>query len=77
VFGMTQTIKQQRRRFGVAAVGAAFVVATIFGPAHDMMVRLGAGETVSQAAVSAADTITSTAVLAEVPAAGGRALKTA
>jgi hypothetical protein len=75
VIGMTQTMKQQRR-IGATVVGAAFLVAMIFGPAHDVMARLGANETVGQATVSAADTITSTAVLAEVPATGGRVLKT-
>ncbi len=73
VIGMTRTIKQQRR-FGVAAVGVAFAVAMIFGPAHDAMARLGASDTVGQATVSAADTITSTAVLADVAAAGSRSL---
>ena len=73
---MTQTMRQRGgRRFGAAAVGAAFAVATIFGPVPDVMARLGASETVGQATVSAADTITSAAVLAEVPAAGGRVLK--
>jgi hypothetical protein len=78
---MTQTMKQRGgRRFGAAAVGAAFAgaafaVATIFGPVPDVTARLGASETVGQATVSAADTITSAAVLAEVPAAGGRVLK--
>jgi hypothetical protein len=76
VIGMTKTTKQQRR-FGAAAVGAAFAVATVFGPTHDMMARLGVNETVGQATVSAADTITSTAVLAEVAAAGRRVSKTA
>jgi hypothetical protein len=71
VIGMTTTMKQ-RRRFGVSAVGAAFAVAMIFGPAPATMARLGASETVGQATVSAADTITSTAVLAEVAAAGRR-----
>ena len=76
LIGMTKTMKQQRR-FGVAAVGAAFAVAMIFGPAPATMARLGASDTVGQATVSAADTITSTGVLADVAAAGRGASKSA
>lgn len=74
VVGMTQTMNQQmfgwRRRTGVAAIGAAFAVAAVFGPGTVATSRLGASETVGYATVSAADTITSTDVLAEVAAAG-------
>jgi hypothetical protein len=71
---MTQTMKHQmlgwRRRTGVAAVGAAAAVAMIFGPVQIGISRLGASEVAGYATVTAADTITSTAVLAEVAAAG-------
>jgi hypothetical protein len=72
VVGMTQTMNQQtagwRRRTGVAALGAAFAVAAVFGPGTVGTSRLGASETVGYATVTAADT--STDVLAEVAAAG-------
>jgi hypothetical protein len=74
VIAMTKTMKQQRR-LGVAAVGAAFAVAMIFGPGQLTTARLGASETVGQATVTAADTIRSAAVLDDVPAAGGRVFK--
>jgi hypothetical protein len=74
VIGMTQTMKRQmarfRRRGGVAAVGAAFAVAMVFGPGSVVTARFGASEVVGHPTVSAADTITSTDVLAEVAAAG-------
>lgn len=74
VIGMTQTMKHQmlgwRRRTGVAAVGAAFAVAMVFGPGAEVTARLGASETVGHATVSAADTITSRDLFAEVAAAG-------
>ena len=58
------------RKLGVVAVGAVFAVATILGPGKLVATRLGAGETVGFATVSAADTITSIDVLADVAAAG-------
>lgn len=74
---MTQTMKQVthswRRRTGVAAVGAAVAISAILGPTVMATSRLGASETVSHATVSAADTITSRAVLAEVAGAGKKA----
>jgi hypothetical protein len=58
-----------RMRGGLVALSAAVVVATVFGPGPVLATtRWGAGETVGLATVSAADTITSTDVLAEVPA---------
>jgi hypothetical protein len=65
----TQSARQWRLRTGMVALSAAVVAATMFGPAPIMVTRLGAGETVGFATVSAADTITSRDVLAEVPAA--------
>ncbi len=53
----------------MAAVGAALAVAAAFGPAL-VATRLGVGETVGFATVSAADTIRSTAFLADAPAQG-------
>jgi hypothetical protein len=73
VGGMTQTMNHQksgRRRISAAMLGAAFAVAAVFGPGTVATTRLGASETVGYATVSAADTITSTAVLAGVAAAG-------
>jgi hypothetical protein len=71
---MTQTMRPQtigwKRRGGVAALGTALAVAMVFGPGVVGTTRLGAGETVGLATVSAADTIISTPVLAEVAAAG-------
>ena len=65
----TSTISRWRLRGGLAALGAAVVVATVFGPGPVLATtRLGAGETVGLATVSAADTITSEDVLAEVAA---------
>jgi hypothetical protein len=55
-------------RTGAAVLSAAVVVATMLGPAPLTVTRLGAGETVGSATVSAADTITSSDVLAEVAA---------
>jgi hypothetical protein len=57
-------------KLGVVAVGAAFAVATIFGPGEIPATRFGAREIVGFATVSPADTITSTDILAEVSAAG-------
>jgi hypothetical protein len=61
------------RRWGLrgamAALAATVLVATVFGPGPVVATRLGAGETVGFATVSAADTITSSDVLADVPAA--------
>jgi hypothetical protein len=65
VIAMTQTV---RVKMGAAAAGAVLAVATVLGPAAMVVTRLGAGETVGFPTVSAADTITSTAVLAEVAA---------
>lgn len=76
VIGMTQTMKSQmlgwQRRTGVAAIGAAFAVAMVLGPGTEVTSRLGASETVGHATVSAADTITSMDLLAEVAAASWR-----
>jgi hypothetical protein len=63
------TMTAWRRRGGVAATGAALVVAAVLGPAMTAT-RLGVGETVGFATVSAADTIRSTRMLADVPAEG-------
>ena len=59
-----------RRRTTGAALAATLIVASVFGPVHLAATRLGAGELVGFSTVSAADTITSSDVLAEVPAAG-------
>ena len=56
-------------RGGMAALAATVLVATAFGPSPMVVTRLGAGDLVGSATVSVADTITSSAVLAEVPAA--------
>jgi hypothetical protein len=53
----------------IAAVGAAFAVAAVLGPGMVGTTRLGASEVAGYATVSAADTITSQAVLAGVAAA--------
>jgi len=66
---MTITSLWRRRTIGMA-VAATLAVATAFGPGHVPATRLGAGELVGFSTVSAADTITSSDVLAEVPAAG-------
>lgn len=60
--------RRWRLRTGAVALSAAVVVATMFGPAPVSLARFGVGETVGSATVSAADTITSTDVLAEVAA---------
>ena len=61
---MTQTMKRFGQRTGIAAIGAALMVATVFGPAPMTTTRLGAASEVSgYATVSAADTIVSRAVL--------------
>jgi hypothetical protein len=74
---MTQTMKVQltgwRHRTGMAALGAAVAMAAIFGP-QTLATRVGASDVVGYSTVSAADTITSNAVLAEVAAAGRRGL---
>ena len=59
----------QRRTAGAALV-AALALAAVLGPPLTPATRLGAGELVGFATVSAADTIRSSGVLAEVPAAG-------
>ena len=56
-------------RSAMAALAATVLVATVFGPGPIVATRLGAGDTVGFATVSAADTITSSRVLAEVSAA--------
>jgi hypothetical protein len=70
---MTQTMKQMlgwRRRSALAALGAVVAVAAILGPETIATTRLGAASDLSgYATVTAADTITSHAVLEEVPAA--------
>ena len=45
-------------------------IAAVFGPGPTLITRLGAGDQVAFATVSAADTITSNDILADVPAAG-------
>ncbi|AGZ39079.1 hypothetical protein AFR_03950 [Actinoplanes friuliensis DSM 7358] len=59
-----------RRRTTGVVLAATLAVAAAFGPGHVLATRLGAGELVGFSTVSAADTITSSDVLAEVPAAG-------
>jgi hypothetical protein len=75
VWAMTQTMKLQltgwRHRTGMAALGAAVAMAAILGP-QTLATRTGASDVVGHSTVSAADTITSTAILAEVAAAGRR-----
>ena len=58
-----------RRRTTGAVVVAALAMAAVLGPPPAPATRLGAGELVGFSTVSAADTITSSGVLAEVPAA--------
>jgi len=53
----------------MAALAATVLLATVFGPGPIVATRLGAGDTVGFATVSAADTITSSRVLDEVSAA--------
>jgi hypothetical protein len=81
VVGMTRTMKHQmlgwQRRSGLAAVGAMVALAAILGPETLATTRLGAASEMSgYATVTAADTITSHAVLAEVAATTGRVSKT-
>ena len=59
-----------RRRTTGAALVATLALAAVLGPPVAPATRLGAGELVGFATVSAADTITSRGVLTEVPAAG-------
>jgi len=59
-----------RRRATGAALAASLALAAVLGPPLAPATRLGAGDLVGFATVSAADTITSSGVLAEVPAAG-------
>ncbi|MFI5935856.1 hypothetical protein [Actinoplanes sp. NPDC051494] len=65
---------KRRRAAGVvgAAMAAVIAVAAVFGPGPALITRLGAGEQVAFATVSAADTIRSNGFLSEVPAAGRR-----
>ena len=65
---MTQTMKPQmlgwRRRSGLAVLGAVVAVAAIMGPQTLATTRLGAASDLSgYATVTAADTITSHAIL--------------
>ncbi|WP_213011264.1 hypothetical protein [Paractinoplanes toevensis] len=78
---MTQTMKHQmlgwKRRSGLAALGAAVALAAVLGPQMTATTRLGAAsEVAGYATVTAADTITSQAMLAEVAADSGRVSKT-
>jgi hypothetical protein len=59
-----------RRRTTGAALVVTLALAAVLGPPLAPATRLGAGELVGFATVSAADTITSRGVLADVPAAG-------
>jgi hypothetical protein len=74
VIGMTDMMISQvqgwRRRTTGAALVATLALAAVLGPPLAPATRLGAGELVGFSTVSAADTITSSGVLAEVPAAG-------
>jgi hypothetical protein len=74
VIGMTDMMISQvqgwRRRTTGAALVATLGLAAVLGPPLAPATRLGAGELVGFSTVSAADTITSSGVLAEVPAAG-------
>lgn len=83
VIGMTDLMRQRtvlptssrtaswRRRTTGVAVAATLALAAVLGPPLAPATRLGAGELVGFSTVTAADTITSSDVLAEVPAAGG------
>jgi hypothetical protein len=75
VLGMSQTMKQLttgwRMRTGIVMVGAAVALAATLGPESTVTARLGASEVADHATVTAADTITSTDVLAGVAAAAG------
>ena len=71
---MTQTMKHQmlgwQRRSGLAVLGAVVAVAAILGPETLATTRLGAtSDLTGYATVSAADTITSKAILDGVAAA--------
>ncbi|MFI7540086.1 hypothetical protein [Actinoplanes sp. NPDC049599] len=59
-----------RRRTTGAALVATLALAAVLGPPLAPATRLGAGELVGFSTVSAADTIISSGVLADVPAAG-------
>jgi hypothetical protein len=76
VIGMTDMmisrVQWWRRRTIGAALVATLALAAVLGPPLAPATRLGAGELVGFSTVSAADTITSSGVLAEVPAAGHR-----
>lgn len=58
------------RRTAGATLVASLALAAVLGPPLAPATRLGAGELVGFSTVTAADTITSSDVLAEVPAAG-------
>ena len=71
---MTETMKPQmlgwRRRSGLAVLGAVVAVAAILGPETPATTRLGAASDLAgYATVTAADTITSHAILEEVASA--------
>jgi hypothetical protein len=59
-----------RRRTTGATLVATLALASVLGPPLAPATRLGAGELVGFSTVTAADTIRSSGVLAEVPAAG-------
>ncbi|MEV4349438.1 hypothetical protein AB0J83_33685 [Actinoplanes sp. NPDC049596] len=75
---MTQTTKHfgWRRRTGFMALGAALALTAAFGPSMLGTTRYAASEVAGYATVTAADTITSTPVLAEVAALGRGVSKT-
>lgn len=65
----TRPARRWGLRSAMAALAATVLLATVFGPGPIVATRLGAGDTVGFATVSAADTITSSRVLDEVSAA--------
>jgi hypothetical protein len=74
---MTQTMKQWKRRTRLGALGALVALAAVLGPGTVATTRLGAAsEVAGYATVTAADTIRSQAILAEVAAGRGRVSKT-
>ena len=66
---MTKVRTAWRRRTGSAALGAVLAATAVLGPGPMPATRLGAGDTVGFATVSAADTIRGGGILAEVAAA--------
>ncbi|MEU8614195.1 hypothetical protein AB0C29_40030 [Actinoplanes sp. NPDC048791] len=67
---MISRVQGWRRRTTGAALVATLALAAVLGPSLAPATRLGAGELVGFSTVSAVDTITSSGVLADVPAAG-------